>query len=164
MSACLAAVVTLPMRLHYREDKMKYLGLGLTVAASLVMAAPAFAASQAFKAPLTAQAEVPPNASGGNGVLEATYDPATKMFSWKGSYSGLSGPATAAHFHGPAETGANAGVAVPVEAKASPFSGSATLTDAQAADLTAGKWYFNVHTEKNKGGEIRGQLAGTATK
>ncbi len=32
------------------------------------------------------------------------------------------------------------------------------LTDAQAADLKAGKWYFNIHTEKNKGGEIRGQV------
>jgi hypothetical protein len=62
------------------------------------------------------------------------------------------------HFHGPAAPGANAAVLVPVEAKASPFSGSATLTDAQAADLMAGKIYFNVHTEKNKGGEIRGQL------
>ena len=36
--------------------------------------------------------------------------------------------------------------------------GEATLTDAQAADLEAGKWYFNIHTEKNKGGEIRGQV------
>ena len=39
-----------------------------------------------------------------------------------------------------------------------PLKGEATLTDAQAADLQAGKWYFNVHTEKNKGGEIRGQV------
>jgi hypothetical protein len=41
---------------------------------------------------------------------------------------------------------------------ASPIKGTATLTDAQAADLAAGKWYFNVHTEANKGGEIRGQV------
>ena len=37
--------------------------------------------------------------------------------------------------------------------------GEATLTDAQAADLKAGKWYFNIHTAANKGGELRGQLA-----
>ena len=36
--------------------------------------------------------------------------------------------------------------------------GSATLTDAQTADLAAGKWYVNVHTAANKDGEIRGQL------
>src|SRR6266851_816002 len=41
---------------------------------------------------------------------------------------------------------------------ASPIKGSATLTDAQAADLTAGRWYFNIHTAANKGGEIRGQV------
>jgi hypothetical protein len=41
---------------------------------------------------------------------------------------------------------------------ASPIKGAATLTDAQAADLTSGKWYFNIHTEANKAGEIRGQV------
>ena len=32
------------------------------------------------------------------------------------------------------------------------------LTAAQVADLMAGKWYVNIHTAANKGGEIRGQL------
>jgi hypothetical protein len=41
----------------------------------------------------------------------------------------------------------------------SPIAGSATMTDAQLADLQAGKCYVNVHTAANKGGEIRGQLA-----
>ena len=41
---------------------------------------------------------------------------------------------------------------------ASPIKGSATLTDAQIAQLEAGKWYVNIHTEANKPGEIRGQL------
>ena len=131
----------------------------LALATGSALAEPAM-----FKAPMTAQAEVPPNASGGNGVIEATFDPATKKLEWKGTYSGLSGPVTMSHFHGPAETGANAGVVVPADAKQSPFSGNATLTDAQAADLMAGKWYFNIHTDKNKGGEIRGQLAATKTK
>jgi hypothetical protein len=36
--------------------------------------------------------------------------------------------------------------------------GSATLTDAQAADLAGGKLYVNVHTAANKGGEIRSQV------
>ena len=38
------------------------------------------------------------------------------------------------------------------------FEGSATLTDAQADELLAGKWYVNVHTAANKGGEVRGQV------
>ena len=33
-----------------------------------------------------------------------------------------------------------------------------TLTDAQEQDLLAGNLYFNVHTAKNPGGEIRGQI------
>src|SRR6185503_16837467 len=75
------------------------------------------------------------------------------------TYYGLSGPATAAHFHGPAASGANAGVVVPIGTNpANPTSGSVTLTDAQIKDLEAGKWYANVHTEANKGGEIRGQM------
>ena len=47
---------------------------------------------------------------------------------------------------------------IPAAALATPIKGTATLTDAQAADLQAGKWYFNVHTAANKGGEIRGQV------
>ncbi len=32
------------------------------------------------------------------------------------------------------------------------------MTAAQVADLTAGRYYVNLHTAKNPGGEIRGQL------
>jgi len=95
----------------------------------------------------------------GTGTLQGTYDTASKQLSYTVNYSGLSGNATAAHFHGPADTGKTAGVVVPVQGSvASPVKGSTTLTDAQAADLMAGKWYFNIHTEANKPGEIRGQV------
>ena len=128
------------------------------VAGLTVLGLPAAAETMTFKAPLSAGEEVPPNTSKATGNIEATYDTATKKLSWKGSYSGLTGPETAAHFHGPAPKGQNAGVVVPVDAAKSPFEGSATLTDSQAADLMKGDWYFNVHTAENKGGEIRGQL------
>lgn len=121
-------------------------------------ALPAAAETTTFKAALSGKEEVPPNTTKGSGNVDATYDTATKKLSWKGSYSGLTGPETAAHFHGPAEPGKNAGVVVPADAAKSPFEGSATLTDAQAADLMKGEWYFNVHTAENKGGEIRGQV------
>jgi hypothetical protein len=112
-----------------------------------------------LKSSLKASEEVPPNASAGTGTLQATYDTATKQLSYTVNYSGLSGNATAAHFHGPADPGKNAGVVMPVVGSvASPIKGAATLTDAQAADLMGGKWYFNIHTEANKPGEIRGQV------
>jgi hypothetical protein len=78
--------------------------------------------------------------------------------SWRITYSGLSGPPTAAHFHGPAQPSTNAGVAVPIPNVATSPQGSATLTDAQAADLLAGRYYINIHTAANPGGEIRGQV------
>jgi len=121
------------------------------------LAGPAFA--DKMKATLDAKSEVPANTSAGTGTADIDYDPASKKLSWKLTYSGLSGAATAAHFHGPAEAGKNAGVAVPIPNPAtSPVEGSATLTEAQAADLVAGKYYVNVHTAANPGGEIRGQV------
>jgi hypothetical protein len=128
----------------------------LAIGAAVAFAGPAFA--EKMKATLDGKSAVPPNTSAGKGTADIDYDAATKKLSWKLNYSGLSGPATAAHFHGPAAVGANAGVAVPIPNTASGSEGSATLTDAQAADLVAGKYYVNIHTEANKGGEIRGQV------
>ena len=123
-----------------------------------VFAAPASAETMTMKVKLSGSDEVPPNTSPGAGNADVTYDSASKKLSWKLSYSNLTGPATMAHFHGPAEPGKNAGVLVPITPPTSPSEGSATLTDAQAADLMAGKMYINVHTEANKAGEIRGQV------
>jgi hypothetical protein len=117
------------------------------------------ASAEKFKATLDAKSEVPANTSAASGSADVDYDAASKKLSWKVTYSGLTGPATAAHFHGPAESGKNAGVAIAIpNATSSPVEGSATLTDAQAADLEAGKYYINVHTAANPGGEIRGQV------
>ena len=117
----------------------------LALGAAVAFAGPAFA--DKMKATLDGKAASPANTSAGKGTADLDYDPATKKLSWKLTYSGLSGPATAAHFHGPAAAGANAGVAVAIpNADPSPVEGSATLTDAQAADLMAGKYYINIHT------------------
>jgi len=129
----------------------------LALATTVVFAGPAFA--DKFKASLDGKAENPPTTSTGTGTADIDYDAATKKLSWKLTYTGLSGPATAAHFHGPAEPGKDAGVEVAIpNATSSPAEGSATLTDAQAADLTSGKMYVNVHTAANPKGEIRGQV------
>ena len=117
--------------------------------------------TMSMKNQLTGAQEVPPVTTSGTGTVDTTFDKSTNVLTWTVTYSGLSGPVTAGHFHGPAMPGANAGVAIPFTGDmASPIRGKATLTAAQAADLTAGRYYADLHTAKNPGGEIRGQVTG----
>lgn len=113
----------------------------------------------AFSTQMTGINQVPPIKTVATGRVDAVQDKNTNLFRWKLSYTGLSGPATAGHFHGPAAIGANAGIALPFGGvPRSPMEGRATLTAVQAADLLAGKWYVNIHTAAHPGGEIRGQM------
>src|SRR6478752_7213752 len=99
----------------------------LALAALLALAPAAFAATENFSADLKAANEVPANDSKGAGTLTATYDTASKKLTYTVSYKDLSGPATMAHFHGPADTKANAPVVVPAKDAANPIKGEATL-------------------------------------
>lgn len=108
---------------------------------------------------LSASSEVPATHSAGAGEADIKIDTKADKLSWTISYSGLSGAVTGAHFHGPAEAGANASVAIPITGDLlSPMKGEATITAAQKAELLAGKWYVNLHTAANPEGEIRGQV------
>jgi hypothetical protein len=132
--------------------------ISASVAMLALLAAPAFAEETKFMAMLSGAEEVPPTTSAGTGTANVTWNSDTKELSWTIEFSGLSGPATAAHFHGPADPGANAGPVVTIDDLESPSEGKATLTDEQAADLAAGKWYINLHTAASPDGEIRGQV------
>lgn len=112
-----------------------------------------------LSARLSGAQEVPAVTSPASGTLAANLDRQTRLLTWTVNYSPMSGPATGGHFHGPAAMGQNAGVAVPFAGSLdSPIKGSATLTEAQVADLLGGRWYVNLHTAANPGGEIRGQV------
>lgn len=137
--------------------KISPLIAGLAIS-TMLLASPALAQAMKFTANMDAAHEVPPTKSEGSGVVTIVYDPDTKTMQWTLEYSGLTGEAIAAHFHGPATVGENADVAVPIPDTKTGTKGSATLTDEQAADLTSGKYYVNVHTEKFPDGEIRGQV------
>ncbi len=126
--------------------------------AALFSAGAASADVLAFTAVLKGASEVPANASKGRGEVDVTFDTNNRTLSYTATYSGLSGPAIGAHFHGPAAIGVDGPVIVAVANAASPIQGAATLTDAQIAELKDGKWYFNVHTKAFPGGEVRGQL------
>lgn len=133
--------------------------LAAAAALLLLSTGSAFAEVLNLSGELSGASEVPPNDSAGTGAVEATFDTESKEFTWTVTYEGLTGDATAAHFHGPAPEGENADPVVPIEGDlASPIEGSATLDDQQAADLQAGLWYFNVHTAEYPDGELRGQV------
>ena len=125
-------------------------GCGMMAPASIMVA---------FTTQLRGANEVPPNASAGSGSVDAALNKDTMQLRWKVNFSGMTGAPTAGHFHGPAAVGANSGVALgwtnPIT---NGMEGSATLTAAQAADLMAGKWYANIHSAANPGGELRGQM------
>jgi hypothetical protein len=131
---------------------------GLVLAACLAASTTALAATEIYDAKLTGRAESPPTTGAGKGALVATLDTDTRVLSYKVTYTGLSGPATMAHFHGPAKGGQNAPPIIPVADPASPIGGHVGLSAAQVSELEKGLWYFNVHTAANPGGEIRGQV------
>ena len=107
---------------------------------------------------MTAAYEVPATASRGVGTIVAVVYPSTRAMTYTAEYKDLTGPAAAAHFHGPAAPGANAAVVVPSVVTPATIKGGVTLTPDQLAQLQAGQWYYNIHTAANPGGEIRGQL------
>lgn len=141
-------------------SKSIWLAALLVPALSACMSATPSATS--FGASLSGANEVPAVAGSGTGSVSTTLSGSTLTLN--GSYSGLSGLATMAHIHGPAGKTATAGVLFPLTftnaavAGSGTLSASLTLSDAQIADLRAGKWYVNVHTAANAAGEVRGQL------
>lgn len=109
---------------------------------------------------LSGQQEVPPVDTAGTGEVEVRFNEKASSIRWKVSYQGLSGPVTAAHFHGPAGPGQNAGVQLPLAGnlQSPTLEGEARLTPQQANELMSGHWYLNLHTARHPNGEVRAQL------
>jgi hypothetical protein len=137
--------------------------LAATCTAGLVaLLQPVVAAPVSFKVSLTGAQQVPPVTTNATGTADLTYDASSRVLTWNVSYSGLSGPATMAHIHGPAAAGKNAPPVIFLSEKgaavANPIKGQATLTPEQAQQMMAGDWYINIHTQAHADGEIRGQV------
>ena len=133
-------------------------GVVAALAVSMMFAAAtAQAEMMKFTTEMTGPAEVPPNDSAATGTAEVTLDTEAKSVTWVYTHKGLSGDMTASHIHGPA-TATEAAPPV-IDTTSETMEGTAAITDAQAADLIAGKYYFNIHTAEYPDGEIRGQLA-----
>lgn len=132
------------------------------IVGGLALSAVALAAGDySVQATLGAQAEVPtPTGASGEGSFSGHYkeNAAGATLTWKLSFSGLTGPAAAAHIHlgKPGKAGA---VLVPLCGPCkNGQTGTATISKAIIANLESGNAYVNVHTPKNQGGEVRGQI------
>jgi CHRD domain-containing protein len=112
--------------------------------------------SGAIKVNLSGAEEVPPvTASGsGSGSFRVSEDGTLS-----GSVTTKDVEGTMAHIHRAAK-GQNGPIIVPLDKKGDTYSVPAgrKLTPQQMDDLKAGNLYVNVHTNRNKGGEVRGQL------
>ncbi len=99
--------------------------------------------------------------AGAKGTATGTLNTVTRKLTWDVTWSGLSGPADAMHFHGPAPKGKDARVVVNIGKDSglkSPSKGSTKLSAKGVKELEEGLLYVNVHTKENPGGEIRGQV------
>jgi CHRD domain/Bacterial Ig-like domain (group 3)/Divergent InlB B-repeat domain len=100
--------------------------------------------------------EVPRRATPAIGSGTVIVNTVANSLTYNVSYSGLLGTVTIAHFHGPANREAGAGVKIDISTN--PTSGIVTYQDSDEADILAGRWYYNLHTTTFTGGELRGQL------
>ncbi len=129
----------------------------LSFAASLVMAGSALGVVQTRVCVLSGQQEVPANASTAFGCGRFVVDTDANTMSYRIVVGNLSAAETAAHIHGVADPGVNAGVqhALP----AGPVKiGIWNYPEALENDILAGRMYVNVHTAAFGGGEVRGQI------
>ncbi len=101
--------------------------------------------------------ETPPNAATGTGSGTAVVDTVNNKITLNLTFSGMTGTLNGSHLHGPAVRGLPAGVKVSIGG-VSPITDTVTYSEMDEADILAGRWYVNLHTAANGGGEIRGQL------
>ena len=137
----------------------------LLAACSFYMAEPRVERTD-LRATLSAAAVVPPTASAATGYFEGVYKPSTRVLEYRLNIVGLSGPTSGGALHGPAAPGETAPAVSPINIPIYDYTirDGATLTEAQAAELLAGRWYVSVSTLQYPGGEIRGQIVPIATK
>jgi protein-disulfide isomerase len=112
--------------------------------------------SGAVSVKLTGAEEVPPvqAAGSGEGTIRVNSDGAVE-----GSVKTTGVEGTMAHIHQGAK-GQNGPVIIPLTKSGDTYTvpAGAKLNDAQIKAFKEGGLYVNVHTAKNKGGEVRGQL------
>ncbi len=103
-------------------------------------------ATKTFIAVINSGQEVPSNSSSSFGNAHLVFDKTTNMLCFSISYSALTASETAAHFHGPASAGTNAGVQFGLPPGSPKNSCVVPLSNQQRKDLEKGLFYINVHS------------------
>ena len=157
--------------LHPRGVAIVAAAAGIALCLVLMVVASADARRQATAigliATMNAPSEVPAptgDVSAARGAFTATasQDGTGAGLDWSMTFGGLTGAATAAHIH-VAPRGQPGPVVVPLCAPCtSPASGTANVDATVLAALQTGGAYVNVHTDRNRAGEIRGQVGVSA--
>nr|WP_298795156.1 CHRD domain-containing protein [uncultured Acetobacter sp.] len=97
--------------------------------------------------------------AGVQGRVVALYYSGAHVLRYTVTWSGLSGPITIAHLHGPALPGKDGPPMATVRGPyKSPLSGGVMLSAEQEQDLLAGRVYLNLHTKDYPNGEARAWL------
>jgi hypothetical protein len=150
-----------------KEIKMKgkyklLLSSIIILTVTLLIQQSSFALIYPFSRTYSGANEVPPNNSTATGTISGTYDNSTKVLNFTANFTGLTAPAVAAHFHGPANIGTNAPVLIGYigfpNVNSGTYSNTYVLTPTQETHLLAGLVYSNIHTSAFPGGEIRAQM------
>ncbi len=127
----------------------------------LSLASPASADTHTYLVNLSGAEEVPPVVTAGTGQCVVQLNDVSGAVTLNGTFSGLTSNATAAHIHGPAPVGTNAGILITLTETGGTSGnvfGSGTLSAGNVTNLLNGLMYVNIHTTNNGGGEIRGQI------
>ena len=97
------------------------------------------------------------------GTITGTYNKNTSFLQYTITWSTLSAAPQAMHLHSPADPGIAAAVKIPITGFTRAASGSISRThtlktETDRSEFLHGKWYYNLHTPANPGGEIRRQI------
>ena len=136
---------------------MRIVIVAVAILAIGVFTAVPTAAQTFFQATIDGLQPVPPTNSPAIGLACLTLNP-NGTLTFDIAYTGLLSGETAAHFHGPAPAGVNAGVQIGLPPGSPKLGTTVALSAGQQADLIAGLWYINIHSVGFPGGEIRGQV------
>jgi hypothetical protein len=143
---------------HYpKENPLKNIlrrALVTTAAICFVLQAPFVLAANVT---LSGTQETPPVQTSASGVTDIKVA-ADQSVSGKITTTGITGTAAHIHLGAPGEKGGPVVILEKTSDNVWSVPAGAKLTDDQYAAYKAGKLYVNVHSEANKGGEIRAQL------